>query len=62
MMRGATLKQIQKAGRWANLAMVQRYSHLSPAGLEAGVRLLDEPLEEASRGHMVDTQKKKGAN
>ena len=42
-MRGASPKAIQELMRHADLAMTQRYTHLSPAARESAVRLLDHP-------------------
>ena len=43
-MLGASPKAIAEVLRHADLSAVQRYMHLSPAGLESAVRLLDEPI------------------
>jgi site-specific recombinase XerD len=40
-MLGASPKAIQELMRHADLAMTQRYTHLSPAARESAVRLLD---------------------
>jgi site-specific recombinase XerD len=45
-MRGAPAKAIQELAGHADLTMTQRYMHLSPAALDAAIRLLDEPRRE----------------
>ena len=42
-MRGAPARAIQELAGHADLTMTQRYMHLSPAALEAAIKLLDEP-------------------
>ena len=42
-MRGAPAQAIQELAGHADLTMTQRYMHLSPAALDAAIRLLDEP-------------------
>ena len=47
-MRGAPARAIQElAGH--NLSMTQRYMHLSPAALDAAIRLLEQPKGPAQR-------------
>jgi hypothetical protein len=41
-MAGVDLRTIQELGGWRTLAMVARYSHLSPAHLQAAVERLVE--------------------
>ena len=53
-MRGASPKAIQELMRHEDLAMTQRYTHLSPAARESAVRLLDEPIP-FRRGDVVET-------
>ena len=53
--RRASPKAIQELMRHSDLAMTQRYTHLSPAARGAAVRLLDEPVPPASRGDDVET-------
>ena len=43
-MRGASPKAIQELMRHANLAMTQRYTHLSPAARQSAIHLLDQPV------------------
>jgi site-specific recombinase XerD len=42
-MRGAPAKAIQELAGHADLRTTQRYMHLSPAALDAVIRLLDSP-------------------
>jgi integrase len=48
-MRGAPARAIQELAGHSELGMTQRYMHLSPAALDAAIRLLD------GRGNMVAT-------
>jgi hypothetical protein len=54
-MRGAPLKAIQELAGHQDLGMTQRYMHLSPAALDAAIRLLDSPGILPSRGDIVET-------
>ena len=45
-MRGAPARAIQELAGHADLTMTQRYMHLSPAALDAAIKLLDEPRRE----------------
>ena len=45
-MRGAPARAIQELAGHADLTMTQRYMHLSPAALDAAIKLLDEPPRE----------------
>ena len=49
-MLGAPARAIQELAGHADLTMTQRYMHLSPAALDAAIRLLDEPRGEGSLG------------
>ena len=49
-MRGAPARAIQELAGHADLTMTQRYMHLSPAALDAAIRLLDEPRGEGGLG------------
>ena len=49
-MRGAPARAIQELAGHVDLTMTQRYMHLSPAALEAAIRLLDEPRNEGGVG------------
>jgi hypothetical protein len=42
-MRGAPARAIQELAGHKDLSMTQRYMHLSPAALDAAMRLLDQP-------------------
>jgi len=42
-MRGAPARAIQELAGHADLTMTQRYMHLTPAALDAAIRLLEEP-------------------
>jgi site-specific recombinase XerD len=48
-MRGAPARAIQELAGHSELGVTQRYMHLSPAALDAAIRLLD------GRGNMVAT-------
>lgn len=40
-MQGAPIRGVQELAGHQSLAMTQRYSHLSPAALDAAIRLLE---------------------
>jgi len=42
-MRGAPARAIQELAGHQDLSTTQRYMHLSPASLDAAIRLLDRP-------------------
>jgi integrase len=44
-MRGAPARAIQELAGHQDLDTTQRYMHLSPAALDAAIRLLDGPAE-----------------
>lgn len=52
-MRGAPVKAIQELAGHADLTMTQRYMHLSPAALDAAIRLLDRPSGDQNCGDML---------
>jgi integrase len=54
-MRGAPAKAIQELAGHADLTMTQRYMHLSPAALDAAIRLLDRPSGDQSFGDILET-------
>jgi len=49
-MRGAPARAIQELAGHSELGMTERYMHLSPAALDAAIRLLD------CRGNIVATE------
>lgn len=59
-MRGAPVRAIQKLAGHSDLAMTQRYMHLSPAALHDAIRLLDGPSLEKNRGDILETGEKQG--
>jgi len=52
-MRGAPARAIQELAGHVDLSMTQRYMHLSPAALDAAIRLLEQPAGPAHAGHSV---------
>jgi integrase len=61
-MRGAPAKAIQELAGHQDLATTQRYMHLSPAAIEAAIRLLDSPGVSRSFGDMLETGKATSSN
>jgi len=57
-MRGAPARAIQELAGHQDLGTTQRYMHLSPAALEAAIRLLDAATE--SRGGIVEASGTRG--
>jgi site-specific recombinase XerD len=58
-MRGAPARAIQELAGHQDLDTTQRYMHLSPAALDAAIRLLDGPAEagphnRSSRGEIPE--------
>jgi len=49
-MRGAPARAIQELAGHKDLSMTQRYMHLSPAALDAAIRLLEQPNGPSPRG------------
>jgi site-specific recombinase XerD len=57
-MRGALARAIQELAGHQDLGTTQRYMHLSPAALDAAIRLLDGPAE--TRGGIVEASGTRG--
>jgi site-specific recombinase XerD len=55
VMRGAAMRSVQELVGHQDLAMTQRYSHLSPAALIDTIRLLEARPAEAERGEILET-------
>ena len=56
-MRGAPARAIQELAGHADLTMTQRYMHLTPAALDAAIRLLEQPNGPTNRiGSVVDRE------
>jgi site-specific recombinase XerD len=56
-MRGTPATAIQELAGHADLTMTQRYMHLSPAALDAAIRLLDRsgPLQKFGDGEETES-------
>jgi integrase len=48
-MRGAPARAIRELAGHADLTMTQRYMHLTPAALDAAIKLLEEPSGPADK-------------
>jgi site-specific recombinase XerD len=55
-MRGAPPRAIQELAGHKDLSMTQRYMHLSPAALDAAIRLLERPAGPVQPGRVVQTR------
>jgi site-specific recombinase XerD len=53
-MRGAPARAIQELAGHQDLATTRRYMHLSPAALDAAIRLLDGDRPVLQRGDIVE--------
>ena len=56
-MRGAPARAIQELAGHQELGTTQRYMHLSPAALDAAIRLLEPPGSAHARGDIVETER-----
>jgi integrase len=54
-MRGAPAKAIQELAGHRDLSTTQRYMHLSPAAVEAAIRLLEQPAPVSRFGDILET-------
>ena len=54
-MQGGPVRAIQVLAGHANLATTQRYMHLSPAAIDATIRLLEGPKSGPRFGDIVET-------
>ncbi len=54
-MRGAPARAIQELAGHKDLSMTQRYMHLSPAALDAAIRLLEQPAGPPQAGRAVQS-------
>jgi site-specific recombinase XerD len=61
-MRGAPARAIQELAGHRDLGTTQRYMHLSPAALDAAIRLLETPVETGTqaRGGIVEAPGTRG--
>ena len=59
-MQGAPARAIQELAGHQDLATTQRYMHLSPAALDAAIRLLDRPRPTAGVGEIVEAAGNQG--
>lgn len=56
-MQGAPMRGVQELVGHQSLAMTQRYSHLSPASLDATIRLLENRATLRAVGDSLETPK-----
>jgi len=52
--KGANMRMVQELVGHRDLALTQRYTHVTSEGLHATVRLLDGPAEPVERGGIVE--------
>ncbi len=55
-MRGAPARAIQEVAGHRNLSTTERYMHLSPAAVDAAIRLLEDPAPGSRFGDMLETE------
>jgi site-specific recombinase XerD len=55
-MKGAPARAIQELAGHQELGTTQRYMHLSPAALEAAIRLLESHTGPAKAGHYIESR------
>jgi site-specific recombinase XerD len=56
-MQGASMRGVQGLVGHQSLAMTQRYAHLSPASLDATIRLLEQRPTQRAVGDSLETPK-----
>jgi integrase len=61
-MRGGSARSIQELAGHQNLTTTQRYMHLTPATLEATVRLFDQAQNAPAGGDIVETGNERRSN
>lgn len=61
-MKGVAARAIQELAGHKDLTTAQRYMHLSPAAIEAAIRLLEQPATFSSFGDMLETASAVTAN
>lgn len=54
-MKGAPARAIQELAGHRDLSTTQKYMHLSPAAVEAAIRLLETPSSEKNFGDILET-------
>jgi len=59
-MRGAPARAIQELAGHSTVLTTQRYMHLSPAAIEAAIRLLEQPVPAQVRGDILETEDPSG--
>lgn len=60
-MRGAPARAIQELAGHTDLTTTQRYMHLSPAALDAAIRLLDQSSPTRGTGDILETREREPA-